>query len=168
MAATSPCVGGRSFLTTTENRMLPDSGSFLYSETRAASSSWKNTHPILLAARCDPNALGESRQSPLLYAIGIQDKEAVEDLLMARADVDCAPTGLEPPLCVAVRHRMGDIAKVLLSYHADVEARSQPAGPDSESGPTATELAAEDPALAQLFRAHFRWRTGLLDIEEAD
>ena len=29
---------------------------------------------------------------------------------------------------------------MLLSYHADVEARSQPAGPDSEYGPTATEL----------------------------
>ena len=100
--------------------------------------------------------------------IGIQDKETVEDLLIARADVDCAPTGLEPPLCVAARHRMGDIAKVLLSYHANVEARSQPAGPDSENGPTATELAEEDPALAQLFRAHFRWRTRLLDIEEAD
>ena len=123
---------------------------------------------ILLAARCDPNVLGEARQSPLLYAIGIQDKEAVEDLLMARANVDCAPIGLEPPLCVAVRHRMGDIAKVLLSYHADVEVRSQPICPDSEIGPTATELAAEDPALAQLFRAHSRWRTGLLDIEEAD
>ena len=89
-------------------------------------------------------------------------------MLMARADVDWAPTGLEPPLCVAVRHRMGNIAKLLLSYHADVEARSQPAGLDSEYCPTATELAAEDPALAQLFRAHFRWRTGLLDIEEAD
>ena len=123
---------------------------------------------ILLAARCDPNVLGEARQSPLLYAIGIQDKEAVEDLLIARANADCAPIGLEPPLCVAVRHRMGDIAKVLLSYHADVEARSQPTGPDSEFGPTATELAAEDPALAQLFRAHSSWRTRILDIEEAD
>ena len=99
---------------------------------------------ILLDARCDPNVLGESRQSPLLYAIGISDKGAVEDLLMARAHVDYAPTGLEPPLCVAVRHRMGDITRVLLSYHADVEARSQSAGPDSEVGPTATELAAED------------------------
>ena len=96
------------------------------------------------------------------------DKEAVEDLLIARANADCAPIGLEPPLCVAVRHRMGDIAKVLLSYHADVEARSQPTGPDSEFGPTATELAAEDPALAQLFRAHSSWRTRILDMQEAD
>ena len=123
---------------------------------------------ILLDARCDPNTLGESRQSPLLYAIGMQDKEAVEDLLIARANADCAPTGLEPPLCVAVRHRMGDIAKLLLSYHADVDARGQPTSPDSEIGPTATELAAEDPALAQLFRAHSSWRTRILDIEEAD
>ena len=87
---------------------------------------------------------------------------------MARANVDCAPIGLEPPLCVAIRHRMGDIAQVLLSYHADGDVRSQPTCSDSEIGPTATELAAEDPALAQLFRAHSRWRTGLLDIEEAD
>ena len=122
----------------------------------------------LLDARCDPNILGESRQSPLLYAIGIQDKDAVQDLLIARANADCAPIGLEPPLCVAVRHRMGDIAKVLLSYHADVEARSQPTNSASEFGPTATELAAADPALAQLFRAHSSWRTRILDIEEAD
>ena len=49
---------------------------------------------------------------------------------------------------------MGEIARVLLSYHADVEARGQSTGPDSEAGPTATELAAEDSALSQLFRAH--------------
>ena len=122
----------------------------------------------LLDARCDPNILGESRQSPLLYAIGIQDKDAVQDLLIARANADCAPIGMEPPLCVAVRHRMGDIAKVLLSYHADVEARSQPTNSASEFGPTATELAAADPALAQLFSAHSSWRTRILDIEEAD
>ena len=70
---------------------------------------------ILLDAHCDPNVLGEARQSPLLYAIGLQDKEAVEDLLMARANVNYAPTGFEPPLCVAVRPRMGDVAKTLLS-----------------------------------------------------
>ena len=74
------------------------------------------------------------------------DKEAVEDLLIARANADCAPIGLEPPLCVAVRHRMGDIAKVLLSYHADVGVRSQPTCPNSEIGSRATESAAEDPA----------------------
>ena len=62
---------------------------------------------MLLDAHCDPNVLGEAQQSPLLYAVGLQNKEAVEDLLMARADVNYAPTGFEPPLCVAVRHRMG-------------------------------------------------------------
>ena len=123
---------------------------------------------ILLDARCDPNILGDSRQSPLLYAIGIQDKEAVQDLLIARANTDIAPLGMEPPLCVAVRHRMGDIAQMLLTYHADVEARSQPTDPASEFGPTATELAAADPALAQLFRAHSSWRARIQDIEEAD
>ena len=123
---------------------------------------------LLLDERCDPNLLGESQQSPLLYATGLSDKEAVEDLLTARANMDYAPTGLEPPLCVAARHRMGEIAKVLLSYRADVEARGHPTGPDSEVGPTAAELAAEDGALSQLFRAHFSRRTGPLDIEEAD
>ena len=97
---------------------------------------------ILLDARCDPNILGDSRQSPLLYAIGIQDKDAVQDLLIARANTDIAPLGMEPPLCVAVRHRMGDIAQMLLTYHADVEARSQPTDSVSQFGPSATELAA--------------------------
>ena len=115
---------------------------------------------LLLDARCDPNVLGESQQSPLLYAIGLSDKEAVEDLLMARANIDYAPTGLEPPLCVAARHRMGEIAKVLLSYRADVEARGHSAGPDSEVGPTAAEVAAEDCALSQLLRAHFQLENG--------
>ena len=121
-----------------------------------------------LDARCDPNILGESRQSPLLYAIGIQDKDAVQDLLIARANTDSAPLGMEPPLCAAVRHGMGDIAQMLLTYHADVETRSQPTDPASQFGPSATELAAADPALAQLFRAHSSWRTRIQDIEEAD
>ena len=63
---------------------------------------------------------------------------------------------------------MGKIAKVLLSYHADVEARGHPTGPDTEIGPTAIELATEDWALSQLFRAHISLRTGPLNIEEAD
>ena len=123
---------------------------------------------ILLDAHCDPNVLGEAQQSPLLYAVGFQNKEAVEDLLMARANVNYAPAGFEPPLCVAVRHRMGEVAKTLLSYLADVEARGHPAGTDCEVGPTATELASEDSTLLQLLRAHTSWRTGLLNIEEAD
>ena len=123
---------------------------------------------ILLDARCDPNVLGESLQSPLLYAVGLQNKEAVEDLLVARADVNYAPTGFEPPLCVAVRHRMGEVAKTLLSYHADVEARGHPAAADSEVGPTAIELASGDSTLLRLLRAHTSWRTSLLSIEEAN
>ena len=83
-------------------------------------------------------------------------------------NVDYAPTGLEPPLCVAVRHRMGEIAKTLLSYHEDVAARGHPTGPAREVGPTATELASEDSPLSQLLRAHTSWRTGLLNVEEAD
>ena len=69
----------------------------------------------LLDARCDPNILGSAQQSPILYALGLENNDAVEDLLIARADANHAPTGLEPPLCVAIRHRMGDIAKTLLT-----------------------------------------------------
>ena len=69
---------------------------------------------------------------------------------------------------LAVRHRMGEIAKTLLSYYADVETRGHPTGPDREAGPAAIELASEDSALSQLLRAHISWRTGLLNIEEAD
>ena len=107
---------------------------------------------ILLDAHCDPNVLGEAQQSPLLYAVGFQNKEAVEDLLMARANVNYAPAGFEPPLCVAIRHRMGEVAKTLLSYHADVEVRGHPAcqsETNGEGGPTATELASEDSTLLQ-------------------
>ena len=72
---------------------------------------------MLLDAKCDPNIIGLAQQSPLLYAVGLHNNEAVEDLLIARADVNYAPTGLEPPLCVAIRHRMGDVAKTLLVIH---------------------------------------------------
>ena len=74
---------------------------------------------MLLDAKCDPNILGISQQSPLLYAVGLQNNYAVEYLLIARADANYAPAGLEPPLCVAIRHRMGEIAKTLLTYTAD-------------------------------------------------
>ena len=63
---------------------------------------------------------------------------------------------------------MGEVAKTLLSYYADVKARGHPAGTDCEVGPTATELASEDSTLLQLLRAHTSWCTGLLNIEEAD
>ena len=75
---------------------------------------------MLLDAKCDPNNEGIAQQSPRLYAVGLQNNNAVEDLLIARADMNYAPAGLEPPLCVAIRHRMGDIAKTLLTYTADV------------------------------------------------
>ena len=77
----------------------------------------------LLDGRCDPNILGSPQESPLLYAVGLQNNDAVEDLLIARADANHAPTGLEPPLAWQIRHRMGDIAKTLLTYMADVTVR---------------------------------------------
>ena len=127
-----------------------------------------NPLSILLDAHCDPNVLGEAQQPPLLYAVGLQNKEVVEDLLMARANVNYAPAGFEPPICVAVRHRMGEVAKTLLSYHADVEARGHPVGIDCEVGPTVTELASGDSTLFRLLHAHTSWHIGLLNIEEAD
>ena len=126
---------------------------------------------MLLEAQCDPNIIGVAQQSPLLYAVGLHNNEAVEDLLIARADVNYAPTGFEPPLCVAIRHRMGDVAKTLLSYMADVAVRGHPSFESQENGdvgPTATELASEDRTLLQLLRAHTSWHTGRRDIEEAD
>ena len=126
---------------------------------------------MLLDAKCDPNIIGLAQQSPLLYAVGLHNNEAVEDLLIARADVNYAPTGFEPPLCVAIRHRMGDVAKTLLSYMADVAVRGHPSFESQENGdvgPTATELVSEDRTLLQLVRAHTSWHTGLRDMEEAD
>ena len=126
---------------------------------------------MLLDAQCDPNVLGEAQQSPLLYAVGLHNKEAVEDLLVARADVNYAPSGFEPPLCVAIRHRMGDVAKTLLSYLADVEVRGHPtchSQANGDDGPTAIELASEDSTLLQLLRAHTSWHTGFPNVAEAD
>ena len=126
---------------------------------------------MLLDAKCDPNILGVTQQSPLLYAVGLHNNQAVEDLLIARADVNFAPAEFEPPLCVAIRHRMGDVAKTLLSYMADVTVRGHPSiesQATGDVGPTATELASEDRTLHHLLRAHTSWHTGLRDIEEAD
>ena len=127
----------------------------------------------ILKAKFPVSFLPPAVQMPaaLLYAVGLQNKEAVEDLLVARADVNYAPTGFEPPLCVAVRHRMGEVAKTLLSYLADVDVRGHPTAQsqtNGDVGPTATELASEDNTLLQLLRAHTSWRTGLLNIEEAN
>ena len=49
-------------------------------------------------------------------AVGLQNNDTVEDFLIARADANHALTGL----CVAIRHRMGELAKTLLTYMADV------------------------------------------------
>ena len=64
---------------------------------------------MLLMARCSPNEMGAPMQSPLLFAVGSHDHDSVEDLLIFRADVNFTPQGREPPVCVAVRHRMRDI-----------------------------------------------------------
>ena len=125
---------------------------------------------MLLDAKCDPNMLGISQQSPHLYAVGLQNNDAV-DLLTARADANHARTGFEPPLCVAIRHRMGEIAKTLLTYMANVTVRGHlPLGSveDGSLGPTVTDLASEDRALLLLLRAHQSLDTAYCDIEEAD
>ena len=111
---------------------------------------------MLLDAQCDPNDLGIAQQSPLLYAVGLQHNDAVEDLLIARADVNYAPAGFEPPLCVAIRHRRGEVAKTLLTDTADVAVRGHPPPESMEDdtlGPTVTDLASEDRALLLLLRA---------------
>ena len=110
-------------------------------------------------------------------AVGLQDKEAVEDsiedLLIAGADVNHAPAGFEPLLCVAVRHRMGSIAKTLLTYSADVTVRGHPSGGsvDEEGnplGPTITELASDDIVLQGLLMAYQTPHTAHRVIEEVD
>ena len=126
---------------------------------------------MLLDATCDPNILGIAQQSPLLYAVGLQNNEAVEDLLIARAEVNYAPAGFEPPLCVAIRHRMGDIAKTLLTYTADVTVRGHPPSGSVEDGilgPTVTDLASDDRALHGLLRAHQQSHTVNRAIEEVE
>ena len=125
---------------------------------------------MLLDAKCDPNILGIAQQSPLLFAVGLQNNDAVEDLLIARADANY-PAGFEPPLCVAIRHRMGEIAKTLLTYTADVAVRGHPplgSAEDDTLGPTVTDLASEDRALLHLLRAYQRLHTAHCEIEEAD
>ena len=126
---------------------------------------------MLLDAKCDPNVLGIAQQSPLLYAVGLQNNDAVEDLLIARADVNYAPAGLEAPLCVAIRHRMGEIAKTLLTYTADITVRGHPpcgSVEDDNLGPTVTDLASDDRALHNLLRAHQMSHTAHSEIEEID
>ena len=62
---------------------------------------------------------------------------------------DYAPAGFEPPLCVAIGHRMGEIAKTPLTYTANIRVRghlSPGLAEDSTLGPTVTDLAAGDRA----------------------
>ena len=137
--------------------------------TRPA-SSYECAGPLvmLLDAKCDPNILGIAQQSPLLFAVGLQNNDAV---YIARADANYAPAGFEPPLCVAIRHRMGEVAKTLLTYTADVAVRGHPTlgmVGDDTLGPTATDLAADDRALLLLLRAHQTSSTAHCEIEEAN
>ena len=76
---------------------------------------------------------------------------------------------LEPPLCVAIRHRMGEIAKTLLTYTAEVTVRGHPpcgSVEDDNLGPTVTDLASDDKALHNLLRAHQMSHTAQSEIEE--
>ena len=118
---------------------------------------------MLLDAKCDPNTLGISQQSPLLYAVGLQNNDAVEDLLIARADANHAPAGFEPPLCVAIRHRMGEIAKTLLTYMATprVGRRWLPWSHSDRS-------CFGRQSVASSVAAHQRLHTAHCEIEEAD
>ena len=99
---------------------------------------------MLLAARCSPSEMGSPMQSPLLFAVGSNDHESVEDLLIA-----FTPWGREPPICVAVRHRIREVTRTLLHYRADLTARGfsvPPPGCEASryEGPTLTELSAGD------------------------
>ena len=145
----------------------------LPSASTRSDSGWDGPSPLamLLDAKCNSNILGMAQQSPLLYAVGLQNNDAVEDLLIARANANYAPAGFEPPLCVAIRHRMGEVAKMLLTYMADVAVRGHPSLGTQENGslgPTVTELASEDRTLLLLLRAHQSLHTAHCDIEEAD
>ena len=73
----------------------------------------------------------------------------------------------EPPLCVAVRHRMGSIAQTLIIYQADVEVRGlvfvhPHVQDDVPLGPTLIELALEDRAMSRLLMAHCKSTFGWL------
>ena len=112
---------------------------------------------LLLEATCNPTALYTPQQSPspLFYAIGMQNQAAVEDLLIASAEVNHTPVGREPPFCVTIRHLMGSITKTLLMYQADVELRGlafvqSDAEEEIPLGPTPTELASDDRAMSSL------------------
>ena len=83
------------------------------------------------------------------------DTESVEELLAYRADPDVASPGVEPPLCIAVRHQRRNIVCALLEHRADINIRSFPtAQPDvvwrRELGLTPMDLAAGDEDMTSL------------------
>ena len=111
------------------------------------------------AARCEVRQLFWNSSVIYTSHVGLYNNDALKDLLIARADVNYAPAGLEPPLCVAIRHRMGEVGKTLLTYVAEVAVRGHsPLGSMGHDtlGPTVTDLASGDRALLLLLRAHQR------------
>ena len=72
-----------------------------------------------------------------------------------QADPSVASDGVEPPLCVAVRHRQGGIVSALLEFRADINIRSTPTAPPdvvghTERGLTPMELATGDECMMGL------------------
>ena len=130
----------------------------------------------LTPAKARPGQISSSESAAgvsfsLVKAGGLQNNDAVEDLLIARADTNYAPAGFEPPLCVAIRHRMGEIAKTLLTYTADMTVRGHlPPGSaeDGILGPTVADISAGDRAMLLLLRAHHRSHTAHCPIEEVE
>ena len=87
---------------------------------------------MLLDAKCDPNVLGLAQRAPLLYAVGLQNNDAVdavdavEDLLIARADVSAT----EPTYS---RHQMDfQLARNLSVFFAPGAARHQAQSRDKQ------------------------------------
>ena len=83
------------------------------------------------------------------------DLESVEELLAYQADPNVASDGVEPPLCVAVRHQRQNIVCALLEHRADINIRSSPtAHPEvvwrAELGLTPLELAAGNERMTDL------------------
>ena len=96
-----------------------------------------------------------SCQSPTVNTVASNDLESVEELLAYHADPNVASDGVEPPLCVAVRHRRRGIVSALLEYRADINIRSTPTAPPdvvwrTERGLTPMELAAGDECMMGL------------------
>ena len=63
-------------------------------------TSYEGPGPLVMLSdvKCDPNILGVTQQSPRLFAVGLQNHDAIENFLIVRADFNYS-SGLEPPLC---------------------------------------------------------------------